>query len=339
MRTLPHQLPAPVYVLWRTEAVRDAVRALAEIAGVRLHESRESGGESAVLILEETAESPPHLLARFHPSHAPYFGHGEISLTLEEETELLELMLAADTTLRGIVVGVLPAHGGAGATTLAFSLALHAATSADVALVDADPLSAGYPHWCGLADTGGLNWADLATAPVPFVPARLASNLPSTGRLRLLGPDRRAAMPPDGDVAQYAVSALARSHELTVVDLGREAALTRKPLLQWCDALLIVTTATPEGTAQAHMLAAHLAASVPEAAVTLVVNRVGSVCEGAAAAEDAGFKEAAIVRESRMLRKDLAHGIHLGQRRRSSMARDIARLVATNLPEGAWSRR
>lgn len=335
----PHQLelPTPVHLRWRTEAVRDAVADLAELAGVRLG-LNERQSSHAVLILEETAENPPRLRAHFHPLHAPYFGEGEAILALEEEAELVELMIGADTTLRGIVVGVIGATGGAGATTIASVLAHRAARSCDVALVDADPLSAGYTHWLGVASSG-LAWPDLAGAPVPFVPARLAQALPANGRLRLLGPDRRGAMPAEGDVGAYAISALARAHALTVVDLGREAPYSRPDLLEWCDLVIVVCTAAAESVAQAGALNALLEERVPAANIGLVVNRTSTLAEGMAAAEDAGFEDAVVVRAARQLKKDLDHGVHLGQRKRCSITRDAGRILAAFVPEGPWTSR
>ena len=127
-----------------SDAVRGEVARLAALAGVEVAHSRAAIESGAVLRIIEVPGTTSQVEASFHPSYAPYFARGKVRIALPEQAEdLLELMLAAGSTRRGIIVGVVGAHGGAGCSTLASWLARGLGETDATGLIDLDPLSLG----------------------------------------------------------------------------------------------------------------------------------------------------------------------------------------------------
>ena len=271
----------------------------------------------------------PSIRARFHPSYAPYFAEGSLILDTEEEAgDILELMIAAGATSRGTVIGLLGSHGGVGTTTIACTLAHIVSTSEPtkpIALMDCDPLSTGIEAWCGL-HTSGVNWADLSEKAGTLVPGRLAKALPTRNNLRVLSADPRAGMPTQGELPSRAITALSQSHDITFMDFPRSIASPHSDLLNWCDVLVLVTDTSPHAVSQSRRTVDFLTENLPRTPFILAVNRVSGDSQGASIAYDIGIDTAAPIRNARTLTKDLAHGMALGERCRSGMYKDIARL-------------
>ncbi|WP_161958363.1 septum site-determining protein Ssd [Ornithinimicrobium cavernae] len=150
----------------------------------------------------------------------------------------------------GVVLGVLGASGGVGASTLATACAVRAsAARRDVVLVDAHPWGGGLDVLAGLDAEPGLRWTDLQGIRGDVDPHRLVGELPATDEgLRCVS---WGVQPPEGDPPgpRPVLTAVRAAVELTVVDLPRPAA----PVLghqQWwamCDEVVLLVEASVVG--------------------------------------------------------------------------------------------
>ncbi len=312
-----------------SDAVRGEVARLAALAGVEVAHSRAAIESGAVLRIIEVPGTTPQVEASFHPSYAPYFARGKVRIALPEQAEdLLELMLAAGSTRRGIIVGVVGAHGGAGCSTLASWLARGLGETDATGLIDLDPLSLGIERGLGVHKSPGLRWADLPESSGALVPGRLNAALPRLDDVHVLSADERGAVPLSGASGERAIAALSQVNAVTVLDLPREVIevdSSARGWLEWCDVLVIVTHATSRGLRHARRVLQR----VPEGTVPVVViNGTSGGAETAAIAVELGFERVVPLRRLRNLEQDLEHGVRLGDRRRCNTARDVSRIQA-----------
>ena len=312
-----------------SDAVRGEVARLATLAGVEVAHSRAAVETGAVLRIVEVPGTTPQVEASFHPSYAPYFASGKVRIALPEQAEdLLELMLAAGSTRRGAVVGVVGAHGGAGCSTLASWLARGLGERDATGLIDLDPLSLGIEKGLGMSKSSGLRWVDLPESSGALVPGRLNAALPCLGEVHVLSADERGAVPLLGASGERAISALSQVNAVTVLDLPREVIemdSAARGWLEWCDVLVIVAHPTSRGLRHTRRVLHR----VPEGIVPVVVmNGVSGGAETAAIAVELGCERVVPLRRLRNLEQDLDHGVRLGDRRRCNTARDVARIQA-----------
>lgn len=311
-----------------SDAVIREVQRLASLAGISVPRVRAGAGAQAVLQLVEEPGSDVRVRARFHPAYATYFAAGSVLITLPEQAaDLLELLVAAGSTRRGTIIGVLGAHGGAGASMLASWLARHLGREDGTGLIDLDPLSLGLADDLGLTDAAGLRWADLNEDAGALVPGRLNAALPHLGDLRLLSADERGAVPPGGESGERSISALSQIHKTTVLDLPREAWRDRvmsRAWLEWCDAVAVITHPTSRGLEQTRRI---LSALPSRQRAVVVANGVNGKSEAAALALELGHRDVQPLHRLRNLQQDLAHGVRLGDRKRCITARDIGRIA------------
>ena len=185
----------------------------------------------------------------------------------------------------GTVVAVLGGSGGAGASTLAAALAVTARRAgATVALVDADPLGGGLDLLLGAEQEPGLRWPDLGSLHGPVAARALTDALPSAGGVTLLSHTRPAAgrgcgatgsagaRGPGVDTADIGavdltvlgvppaamtsvLDALARRHDLVVVDLGRWIDVATQVVLRRAQRALLVVPAQVRAVAAAAQVA------------------------------------------------------------------------------------
>ncbi len=139
-----------------------------------------------------------------------------------------------------MVVGVVGARGGIGASTLAALVAARAARRTATVLVDLEAASGGLDVLVGLEEEAGARWPDLARARGDVDGRDVVALLPRWGRVALLSCDRSRPGPVDPATAADVVVALARASGCVVVDLGRTAALAGHPVLGLCDRLALV---------------------------------------------------------------------------------------------------
>jgi len=122
----------------------------------------------------------------------------------------------------GIVLAVVGAGSGSGASTFAASLALAgAARGLRTLLVDVDPCSGGIDLLLGIEDEPGTRWSDLAGARGRIRAADLAGSLPGSQGVSVLSCGRTPADPPSTEVVSAVLDAGERGFDLVVADVGR----------------------------------------------------------------------------------------------------------------------
>jgi len=242
---------------------------------------------------------------------------------------------------RGVVLAVVGASGGVGASMLAAAVAVRARQAGvDVALVDADPFGGGLDVALGVEQQPGIRWPDLGGLVGAADGRALLARLPSVEELPVLAFDRVEAHPPP-EVAGAVMAALAAQCELVVVDvaLGRgtvtEAAL---------DAAAQVVVVGAEGFRQLAALSVALThirgrvttRVVPETAVCLRGRRPvrGSVSRVIEA--EMGVPVAFTLGDDPGARADLTHGVPPGSRGGGPLVAAADEVLGwTVLPRGA----
>lgn len=307
------------------ELITDIER-LAVVAGVDTATiSPQADAPPAILTLTEEAGATRSVLASFNELFQPEFAGQQVSVSPRSHpADLLELFVAAGATQRGIIIGVVAAHGGAGATVLAAMLARQLGQEGSVSLVDLDPLSAGYGILLSLPETG-KRWADITKETGTLLPGRLVDSLPLWQDVHVLCGDQRGSVPADRTGINVA-SAVSQVSSVTVADLPRHALLKSSPIheaVSWLDHLILVTRPDIASLAQARGTLPLLPSTIPHTVVIAGVKSVGQ-------AEDVAHQlevEACPLRFERTFDGDIAHGMTPGDRLRSGSARDIRRIA------------
>jgi secretion/DNA translocation related CpaE-like protein len=154
-------------------------------------------------------------------------------------------------------IALMGGSGGAGATTFAAALAVTAAESIPVTLVDTDPLGGGVDRVVGLESCTGVRW-DTLTRTRGRIGARfLRESLPQADDLAVLA--WGSGPPPEVDpaAAREALSAAQRGSSLVVLDLPRHQTPMTAELLGRCDDVVLVAGLTvPAAAAAARVTAA-----------------------------------------------------------------------------------
>ncbi|WP_182353906.1 hypothetical protein [Flaviflexus huanghaiensis] len=308
------------------ELVTDIER-LSHVAGVDMTAiSPDGDSPPAILTLVEESGTSRTVRASFNELFQPEFAGQHVSVNPRTEpADLLELFVAAGATQRGRIVGVIGAHGGAGATVLSVMLARQLAQDGTASLIDMDPLSPGHSILLSL-DGSGKRWADIAKESGTLLPGRLVDSLPLWKGVRVLTADERGAAPFTGRSGILAASAVSQVSAVTVIDLPRFALLrlnSSSEWLSWLDHLVIVCSAGITCLATAQRV---LPLAPQNLDTTLVISGVKAVGQ----AEDAGHQlgaEACPLRFERTFDGDIDHGMTPGDRLRSGSARDIRRIA------------
>lgn len=169
-------------------------------------------------------------------------------------------------TAPAVVVGVVGAVGGVGASTLACWLAADAAADGALSvLVDADPDSCGVDLLLGLESVDAMRWPDLCGARgvlrgeqlLPLLPQH-----PDQPGLHWLSWDRGAWARQEAPLI-HVLAALRTVAQAVVLDLGRA-----RPGQEWvaaqCDVVLVAMPRTVRGVLAAHQSGAVLGAEAAE---------------------------------------------------------------------------
>lgn len=217
-------------------------------------------------------------------------------------TELLTDVGEGGAT-QGLVLGVMPGSGGAGATTFACALGQLAARHGPAVVVDCDPLGPGIDRVLGLETQEGFRWDALCQTTGRISARALREALPRRGNLGVLtwyagGPGSLQPF-----AVREALSAARRGHDTVVLDLPRPADPLVDELAARCDALLVVVVPTVAGVASAARLCARFPA---RSSVRLVVR--GRGIPAAEVARAAGVPVIAAMGDQR----GLAEAIDLG---------------------------
>ena len=141
---------------------------------------------------------------------------------------------------RALVVGVVAGRGGAGASTLAATIARHLARRTATVLVDLDRASAGIDVLLGLEAADGVRWPDLADARGEVSGADVLALLPRWGSCAVLSADRARPGAPEPAVVADVLHALTAEAGALVLDLDRAAVVAGESLVGACDAVLVV---------------------------------------------------------------------------------------------------
>lgn len=147
---------------------------------------------------------------------------GASVLVLPEQAELLASLVARvdEGPGEGVLVAVSGGSGGVGASTFACALAQAAAgRSLLAAAVDLDPLGGGLDLLVGAETADGWRWPDLSLASGHL--GSLTGRLPNVSGVDLVSAGREPSAPKPEAVGAV-VRALTRTHDLVVLDLGRE---------------------------------------------------------------------------------------------------------------------
>lgn len=219
-----------------------------------------------------------HLVARDPVVGDPYrdalsVGAETVNRLPDAADRLVALLAEADERGGGpgVMVGVVPGCGGAGASVFAAALALDLSVQAPTVLVDADPLGAGLDRILGMERQDGVRWDALLHSSGRLSGRALREALPRVDDLRLLAWPARSAGSLDGPAAREVLAAARRGFAHVVLDSPRHLDPVTEDLLARCDRLTVVTTLTvPALTAAARTLD-HL----PEGPVRGLVVRGG----------------------------------------------------------------
>ena len=213
------------------------------------------GRGGGIVVLRVEGADPPDTIWR----HALEIGADRVAVLPEAEPWLLEALAdAADPPTLAPVVAVMPGSGGAGASTLAVSLAVVASRAGvRTVLVDADPLGGGLDLAVGLDAMPGLRWPHVP--PGRWSPGLAGTALPRIGPLHVLTGDRDEPVPLTAARVVQAVDAVSREADLVVVDLPRAPDGVSAELLPRCRCVLLVAPAEVRAAAAAGSLAAALA--------------------------------------------------------------------------------
>ncbi len=141
---------------------------------------------------------------------------------------------------RALVVGVVGARGGAGASTFAAALAARFARRTATALVDLDRCSAGVDVLLALEDSDGVRWPDLTSARGDVDGAQVLALLPRWGPCAVLSADRHRPGLPDAGVLADVLHALGGVCGVVVLDLERVGVVTGDSFAPVCDAVVVV---------------------------------------------------------------------------------------------------
>lgn len=170
----------------------------------------------------------------------------------------------------GRVIAVVGGRGGAGASTLAASLAVTGARGGQRSiLVDADPVGGGADLLFGGEDVAGLRWPDLAAAHGRIAGHALREVLPVMGDLAVLSWDRGDLFEIAPEAMGSVLEAARRACELVVVDMPRRFDDACETALTSSDTALLVVPAEVRAAAAASRVAASVRRFVAD--VRLVV--------------------------------------------------------------------
>lgn len=214
-----------------------------------------------------------------------------------------------------LVIGVVGARGGAGASTFASALAVRAARRRRACLIDTDPLGGGVELVLGSEDCEGLRWADVAVTHGHVGAAAFRAALPEHREVTVLSWGRGPASPVSAATMRTMLVAAGRSFDVVVIDLPRQPDVAAVEALTACDHLLVVATTDVRSVAAASVLPAVEAGHD----VRLVVRTggaVGPVPESMAAS--LGITLAGVVPTRRSLARTIDIG--LGPPRRGPLA-------------------
>lgn len=352
--------PAPLPVLLATAdpALAERMTALVATAGLRHHlvpdlgalarprptDARTGGspGPPVVLVGADLAVAAPEQCARVPGAvvvavapapeqvwrGALRLGAEHVAVLPEAEPWLLDRMLdAADQGPRARVVAVVGGRGGAGASTMAVSLAVTAVRLARrPALVDLDRFGGGVDLMLAAEDEPGLRWADLVDTRGRMRPGVLGSSLPSAHGVHFLTWQRGDDASPSGAATGAVVHAAVREFDLVVLDVPRHLDELGRAGLRFADLTLLLVPAEVRAASAAGRLLRELEVLVGDLRV-VVRGPAPTGLPATAVAEALDLPLAGDLRPEPTLAADLDRGLVPPVRGRGPLATLCRRLL------------
>lgn len=158
----------------------------------------------------------------------------------------------------GLVLGIVSSGGGAGASSLAVTLAGLAAQDSRVLLVDLDPLAGGVDVLLGREAATGARWTDLADTRGRLSPQTLEQALPTWSGVTVLSWGRDGAPQVTPDVVASILDAGERAFDVVVLDLPRSIDDVTDLALSRAQLTVLVTAACVRGVSAAARIGAVL---------------------------------------------------------------------------------
>lgn len=158
----------------------------------------------------------------------------------------------------GLVLGIVSSGGGAGASSLAVTLAGLAAQDSRVLLVDLDPLAGGVDVLLGREAATGARWTDLADTRGRLSPQTLEQALPTWSGVTVLSWGRDGAPQVTPDVVASVLDAGERAFDVVVLDLPRSIDDVTDLALSRAQLTVLVTAACVRGVSAAARIGAVL---------------------------------------------------------------------------------
>ena len=206
--------------------------------------------------------------------HAVGLGAEQVAVLPDSREWLVDRLAGAvEPTGAGYLVGVVGGCGGAGASVLAASIAVTAASGGRrVLLADLDPLGGGADLLLGVDDLQGLRWPDLASARGRLPGGSVSDALPRLDSLAVLTWGRGDPVDLPARAVEAVLAAATRAHDLVVVDLPRSLEGAAGVALSRLDELLVVVPARLRAASAAAALVGRLGEGAPP---TSAVVRLG----------------------------------------------------------------
>jgi secretion/DNA translocation related CpaE-like protein len=248
----------------------------------------------------------------------------------DEEQRLIELMGAAadDSSVNGMVIAVIGACGGSGASTLAAALAITSARASSTLLVDGDPMGGGIDVLLGAEQRVGARWPEFATTRGRLGSGVLTNAVLQLDGLAVLSWDRDGPRQLETDAAAAVMDAAVRSYSKVVVDLPRSAPAGPVALACGADLVVLVVPATVRATAAAALVAASIVACCRRLQI-VVRDPGGGRLTVDEVAEALGLPVAAVMRSESGVETAARRGEPPLRRARGSLAETCQALLRT----------
>jgi secretion/DNA translocation related CpaE-like protein len=252
---------------------------------------------------------------------------GQVIL-LPDGLAALSAVLADDHGSGGPVVSVVGGSGGIGASTLAAGLAVAARRRGmAAALVDVDPLGGGVDLLLGAERTPGWRWPRLVGARGEVTDVRRF--LPQVDGLTVVSmgrpaPGQSAEEAPSAESLRAVLGALARHHQVVVLDAGRAPLASARPALASCAATFLVSGTCVRAVAEASAVLRSMELAEPR---VVVRTSPGSRVPGDVVGRALGLPVAGALPEDRALVHAAEQGDPPGRAGRGRWTRSVGRLL------------
>lgn len=168
-----------------------------------------------------------------------------------------EVLAEPGAQAHGVVVAVVGATGGVGASTLAVALAQRATQEGgEAAVVDLDPFGGGLDLLLGAERVEGWRWPQLAGASGQV--GDLRSYLPVVDGVSLVATSREPGPEPGVGALEAVVASLRAWHPMVVLDVGRVGSVVAQRAVQTAGRVLLITSTAVRAVAAARTRAGLL---------------------------------------------------------------------------------